>query len=297
MQIYKSNKRKYSDLLKDEIYKNKLKAQYNEIVIILREYEYIINEIMYSNMIGSYKCMMIYYYLLNEYKHSLEFMILYLFYILKIKYMNSIMDFNNTKIKTELKTEPKIEKKNKRTNKAEIDRQGQQIDELTVKVENLEVLVQSLLLKFENQKPKLKISKGEQLLGEKLKECFPFDNFVKIRPDWLKNPNTNRNLELDFYCETLKLAFEFQGEQHRIYSGHFHGHPENYNKQLERDNIKRKLCKKKGVLLVEIFEEDLNDQIWIKKIEKVKTDLVQLELDKAKQPLYKRIFTFFIGKK
>jgi hypothetical protein len=44
----------------------------------------------------------------------------------------------------------------------------------------------------------------EELLGQP---------FVKIRPAFLLNPTTRRRLELDAYCEPLRLAVEFDGEQ------------------------------------------------------------------------------------
>jgi hypothetical protein len=44
----------------------------------------------------------------------------------------------------------------------------------------------------------------EELLGQP---------FVKIRPAFLLNPTTKRRLELDAYCEPLRLAVEFDGEQ------------------------------------------------------------------------------------
>lgn len=35
--------------------------------------------------------------------------------------------------------------------------------------------------------------------------------FESVRPDWLRNPLTGRNLELDCYNDTLKLALEYNG--------------------------------------------------------------------------------------
>jgi len=71
--------------------------------------------------------------------------------------------------------------------------------------------------------------------------------FVKVRPDFLKNPKTNRNLELDGYCEELKLAFEYDGE--------FHYKDLKSNdivKTKERDALKDKLCKENGVKLIRV---------------------------------------------
>jgi hypothetical protein len=36
--------------------------------------------------------------------------------------------------------------------------------------------------------------------------------FKSVRPGWLENPLTGRNLELDCYNEYLKLALEYNGK-------------------------------------------------------------------------------------
>lgn len=75
--------------------------------------------------------------------------------------------------------------------------------------------------------------------------------FFKVRPNWLKNPATGSNLELDGYCDELKLAFEYQGRQHASNYTQFAGDLEN---QFVRDKIKRDLCKENGVHLIEIHQ-------------------------------------------
>jgi hypothetical protein len=64
--------------------------------------------------------------------------------------------------------------------------------------------------------------------------------FITIRPDWLRNPETGKNLELDLYNEKLKLAFECDGQYH------------DFPSQAHRDKIKDNLCKQCGVLLIRI---------------------------------------------
>jgi len=76
--------------------------------------------------------------------------------------------------------------------------------------------------------------------------------FIKIRPDWLKNPKTNRRLELDLYCEKLKIAVECQGLQHYKKISRFKMTDTDLKSQQYRDSIKRKLCKEKGIILIEI---------------------------------------------
>lgn len=76
--------------------------------------------------------------------------------------------------------------------------------------------------------------------------------FVSIRPNFLKNPETNRNLELDMYCEDMKVAFEYNGVQHYhfIPGGFFHPNGEaDFIKQQKRDRFKAKRCKEHGITL------------------------------------------------
>jgi hypothetical protein len=75
------------------------------------------------------------------------------------------------------------------------------------------------------------------------------EKFEKIKPGWLKNPNTNSNLELDGYCEALKIAFEYQGRQHFSDNTQFAGEYEN---QAKRDLIKEEICKNLGITLIKI---------------------------------------------
>lgn len=76
--------------------------------------------------------------------------------------------------------------------------------------------------------------------------------FKPIRPNWLKNPKTNSNLELDGYNKKLKIAFEANGIQHYKYDSHFHSSRQDFIDQQYRDRLKAKLCKKKGIHLIVI---------------------------------------------
>jgi hypothetical protein len=79
--------------------------------------------------------------------------------------------------------------------------------------------------------------------------------FPTIRPNFLKNPETEYNLELDGYCEELRLAFEYDGEQH--YKEWTLGSDSLKDRQ-NRDKLKNKLCKNKGITLIRIpyWEKD-----------------------------------------
>jgi hypothetical protein len=88
-----------------------------------------------------------------------------------------------------------------------------------------------------------KYGKGEGLLREILEEILQ-EKLPKSRPNFLINPKTNHKLELDCYSETLKLGFEYQGAQHDNSENHIHSNSENFDEQIEHDNLKKSLCKK-----------------------------------------------------
>jgi hypothetical protein len=73
--------------------------------------------------------------------------------------------------------------------------------------------------------------------------------FSKARPDFLKNPVTGNNLELDCFNEALRLAVEYNGQQH--YSS---------TNQKYRDELKRRMCRENGINLIEVpYTIKLND--------------------------------------
>lgn len=94
-------------------------------------------------------------------------------------------------------------------------------------------------------------SKGETLCREAAQRVFgkPFN---KIRPLFLKNDVTGKNLELDIYNEDLKLAIEFNGRQHYEYVPFFHKNYEDFLTQRYRDEMKKVKCKENGIRLIEI---------------------------------------------
>ena len=77
------------------------------------------------------------------------------------------------------------------------------------------------------------------------------EKFPNVRPEWLINPETNHLLELDCYNKEMGIAFEYQGRQH-YEPVEFFGGEETYKKVKKRDKIKRKVCKRHSVRLIEI---------------------------------------------
>jgi hypothetical protein len=96
-------------------------------------------------------------------------------------------------------------------------------------------------------------SKGETECRRVLEYLFkkPFD---KARPDFLRNPVTggNFNLELDCFNPELGIAAEYNGIQHYQYVPYFHKNKEAFLNQKYRDQMKRQMCKENKVLLIEV---------------------------------------------
>lgn len=74
--------------------------------------------------------------------------------------------------------------------------------------------------------------------------------FPKARPSWLVNSRGNR-MELDGFCEELRLAFEYQGIQHYKESHHFHKRS-SFHQRVADDLVKKQACEKHGVTLLAV---------------------------------------------
>ncbi len=92
--------------------------------------------------------------------------------------------------------------------------------------------------------------KTENFCRSVFEEKFGY-KFPPIKAKWLMG-NKNRPLELDGYCEELKLAFEYNGRQHYELVSAFKMAEEDLLYTQERDAIKVKKCKDEGVTLVVI---------------------------------------------
>ena len=105
----------------------------------------------------------------------------------------------------------------------------------------------SELKEYKNKKQ----TKGERECCRAMEELTG-KRFYTVRPDWLKNPETNRNLELDCFNPELGIAVEYNGEQHYKYPNAFHKSEREFINQIRRDEFKREQCDKNGIYLITV---------------------------------------------
>lgn len=97
------------------------------------------------------------------------------------------------------------------------------------------------------------VTRGELCAKAALEQMFPGKIFEKVRPNWLMNDSgSNRPLEIDLYNHELSLAIEHSGQSHYVFPNSLHKTREDFDAQVRRDKLKRTLCARNGVLLIEI---------------------------------------------
>jgi rubrerythrin len=101
------------------------------------------------------------------------------------------------------------------------------------------------------------ISKNEETVREYLESKTGL-TFPKVKPSFLVNPNTGKRLELDGYCKKLKMAFEYDGEQHfkpvKCWGG-----KNRFLKTKKLDLLKNKLCKNNNIRLLRINYKNIQE--------------------------------------
>lgn len=113
-------------------------------------------------------------------------------------------------------------------------------------------LIEQFTIRSKYRKYKKSNYKGSgEKLCRKIFEELTGVEFISCRPDFLRNPLTGFNLELDGYNQEFKLAFEFQGQQH-YQKNIFNPTDKDLEYQQWKDNLKKELCLKNGIILIEI---------------------------------------------
>ncbi len=101
--------------------------------------------------------------------------------------------------------------------------------------------------------------KNERLCRE-IFESMLGEPFPARRPKWLLNDRGNR-MELDGYCESMGLAFEYQGAQHYELSTRFNTSNADLRRRNKDDERKRLLCKKRNITLIEVPYHVANEEM------------------------------------
>jgi hypothetical protein len=103
------------------------------------------------------------------------------------------------------------------------------------------------------EKPQQRDSSGETECRRVLQKHFRRP-FAKCRPNFLNNPVTGGhfNMELDCFDSDLKIAVEYNGAQHYKYLPFFHRNKEAFYNQKYRDELKTRMCRDNGVILIEV---------------------------------------------
>ncbi len=97
-------------------------------------------------------------------------------------------------------------------------------------------------------------NKAENVCRSYLEKRFNV-SFPTCRPQFLTNPKTGYRLELDCYNEELKLAVEYQGEQHYKWPNYLGRHKQSYREFMEvvnRDRFKVEMCEIFGIYLIRV---------------------------------------------
>lgn len=95
------------------------------------------------------------------------------------------------------------------------------------------------------------MSRGERLCCQTMERIYGVP-FTSQWPHWLRNPETGKLLELDCYNADLKIAVEYNGEQHYKWPNFTNQSYQQFINQVRRDKLKFDICDKNGVYLITV---------------------------------------------
>ena len=150
--------------------------------------------------------------------------------------------------------------------KEELDEKGYEIDEIVIRDGEIrENVPYKVISEFEtgNNKYKRVTKKREFLLKRQLRKENQLFNILqkKFPKEYIKRHDRRRlkGLELDFYIHSLRLGFEYDGEQHFNRNICEHVFKSDFNALKKRDKMKNKLCRRLGIKLIRIkYDDKLN---------------------------------------
>lgn len=94
-------------------------------------------------------------------------------------------------------------------------------------------------------------SRGEITTHRALLRLFPGEVFIREKSFPHCRSTKDYPLRFDFYCESRRLAIEYNGYQHYFYTPHFHPRGlEDFHNQQANDRIKKKYCHRQGITLI-----------------------------------------------
>lgn len=93
------------------------------------------------------------------------------------------------------------------------------------------------------------VSRGERICCQTMERIYGIP-FATVRPAWLINPETGARLELDCYNDELKIAVEYNGEQHYKWPNFLNQTYEQFINQVRRDSFKMDICDRNNVYLI-----------------------------------------------
>ena len=134
---------------------------------------------------------------------------------------------------------------------------GQKVDSLETKIDKTPHIPNEVLIQGGTIKPNWAVNetKGQKMCREAAEKYFG-KKFVSFWPNWLKNPETDKELELDIYNDELKIAIEYNGEQHYKYPNKYmhdnNNGLEKFIKQVRRDMYKADACDANDVYLITV---------------------------------------------
>ena len=101
-----------------------------------------------------------------------------------------------------------------------------------------------------------------------LEKALPHHRFVKERLDDMRNPQTQRPLEFDFFCRTIGLAIEVQGEHHYVpvsYRGKDDAEVamDRLEDRKSLDKLKAEYCLERGIGLIQVKADQFERQVGV----------------------------------
>jgi hypothetical protein len=105
------------------------------------------------------------------------------------------------------------------------------------------------------------LSRTEYIARTLLRHYLPRERFLYgLRPDWLKNPETGHNLEIDIWMPERGIGFEINGSQHGRPIKGLQRDFAAFERQQRHDMLKYERCKERGYTLYSLTIFDLTQR-------------------------------------